>query len=265
MIKPDKRALYSKLAPYYDFIAPLTTGQECMFLNNVFQSYKKKIAKVLDLGCGTGRHSCLLSRMGYKVIGIDLAEEMLRVARKKCPKVEFRKMDFTNPKFPDNYFDASICMWTTISHVRTEEKFRKFVKRIAQITKTLLIIDSSNYENPTRNRPLIKGRNVIKLPKATIESSMIRRYNAKTRFRDDEYTTTLTEKGKKGIVLKEKERVRMWSAEEMEALLKPNFKVLKIYGDYSLGEKYFPKTSKRKIVVAEKTSNKNKQYYSRSG
>jgi len=37
-------------------------------------------AAILDVGCGTGRHSVELAKRGYKVTGIDLSAEMLKEA-----------------------------------------------------------------------------------------------------------------------------------------------------------------------------------------
>ncbi|HUS60381.1 MAG TPA: class I SAM-dependent methyltransferase [Nevskiaceae bacterium] len=253
MIRLDKRALYSRLAPYYDFLAPLTTEKECRFLNDVFQSYKSgKILKILDLGCGTGRHSCFLAKVGYKVTGIDLAGDMLKIARNKCPKVEFKEMDFTNPKFPKNFFDASICMWTTIGYILSEDKIKTFIKNIYCITEHLFVLDSSNYENPAKNKPLIEGENIIRLPKAVIKSSYKRQYDKEAKLRRDAYVTELIEKGKKPVIFREREELKMWSLEEIKNFLRPRFRILKVYGDYSLEKTYYPKTSKRKIIIAEK-------------
>jgi len=253
MRKSKKRPLYSQLAPYYDFIAPQTTEQECMFLNNIFQNSNYEIRKVLDLACGTGRHSCILNRMGYKVTGIDISEEMLKVARKKCPEVNFKKMDFFKLKFPKNKFDASIIMWSTISYIKSQKDFRKFIKGVANATKHLLIIDSSNYENPDINKPLIKRRYSLKLPDVEIKSSLERRYNPKTKFRNDKFDKTIKFKGKKAISIKEQERTRMWSAGEIKILIKPYFEIMKIYGNYSIDIKYNSKLSKRKIIIASKS------------
>jgi len=258
MIKNQKRPLYSQLAPYYDFIAPQTTEQECMFLNNVFQNAKYDIRKILDIACGTGRHSCILNRMGYEVTGIDIAEEMLKIAKKKCPEVNFKKMDFLKLKFPKNTFDASIIMWSTISYIKSRKDFRTFIKGIAYITKNLLVIDSSNYENPDINKLTTKRIYNLKLPDIEIKSSLKRRYNPKTKFRNDEFDKIIKIKGNKPISVKEKEKARMWTVGEIETLIQTDFKVSKIYGDYSLDNKYKPEVSKRKIIITEKVTNKSK-------
>jgi 2-polyprenyl-3-methyl-5-hydroxy-6-metoxy-1,4-benzoquinol methylase len=52
-----------------------------------------KSIKILDIGCGTGRHSIELAKRGYKVRGIDLSESMLAKAREKA-KTEGVKIDF---------------------------------------------------------------------------------------------------------------------------------------------------------------------------
>lgn len=52
-----------------------------------------KSAMILDIGCGTGRHSLELARRGYKVTGIDLSESMITKAR-RAAKEENLDIDF---------------------------------------------------------------------------------------------------------------------------------------------------------------------------
>ncbi len=61
-----------------------TTGTlgECDFIENEL-NFNKSL-KILDVGCGTGRHSIELTRRGYSVTGIDLSESMLAFAREKA-------------------------------------------------------------------------------------------------------------------------------------------------------------------------------------
>ncbi|MBI5459445.1 class I SAM-dependent methyltransferase [Methanobacterium sp.] len=46
-----------------------------------------KSSKILDVGCGTGRHAIELSKRGYHVTGVDLSENMLNRAREKASMV----------------------------------------------------------------------------------------------------------------------------------------------------------------------------------
>lgn len=67
--------------------------------------------RLLDIGCGTGRHAIELARRGYPVTGFDLSEGQLRLAREKAAaagvRVDFQQRDATQPHFQQE-FDAAI-------------------------------------------------------------------------------------------------------------------------------------------------------------
>lgn len=68
-----------------------------------------KIKKVLDLGCGSGRHTILLSKEGFNLTGIDFSKEAIKLARlwakKENVKSKFvignihKKLNFKNDSF----------------------------------------------------------------------------------------------------------------------------------------------------------------------
>lgn len=67
---------------------------------------------VLDLGCGTGRHTIRLAARGAKVTAIDFSEGMLQRAREKTPgfAVKFIQHDLATPlPLPDQSFDRVLC------------------------------------------------------------------------------------------------------------------------------------------------------------
>jgi 2-polyprenyl-3-methyl-5-hydroxy-6-metoxy-1,4-benzoquinol methylase len=70
-------------------------------------------ARILDVGCGTGRHAVELARRGFRVTGLDLSEGMLAQARAKAQEagvqVEFVQADAADFQFNEP-FDAAICL-----------------------------------------------------------------------------------------------------------------------------------------------------------
>jgi ubiquinone/menaquinone biosynthesis C-methylase UbiE len=64
-------------------------------------------ASVLDLGCGTGVPTAkILTDSDHRVVGVDVAEGMLRLARAQVPAAEFVHADFTDLGDDFGSFDA---------------------------------------------------------------------------------------------------------------------------------------------------------------
>jgi len=84
---------------------------ECDFIENEIK--RNKTIKILDVGCGTGRHSIELSKRGYSVTGIDLSDSLLIKAREKAEilklKIDFLKHDARDLPF-NGAFDAAIML-----------------------------------------------------------------------------------------------------------------------------------------------------------
>jgi 2-polyprenyl-3-methyl-5-hydroxy-6-metoxy-1,4-benzoquinol methylase len=82
-MKPWYEKLFANYARTYDEEG-FTQGtvQEVGFIERVIG--RNKQARILDVGCGTGRHSIELARRGYHVTGIDLSPAQLKQAREKA-------------------------------------------------------------------------------------------------------------------------------------------------------------------------------------
>ncbi|ALM74796.1 class I SAM-dependent methyltransferase [Thermococcus barophilus] len=115
--------LYTVLAEYYDVIyrrRAERVGEEIDFVEEIFKNDAKREAKkVLDLACGTGIPTVELARRGYEVVGLDLHEEMLRVARRKAQElglnIEFIHGDALDINF-ENEFDAVTMFFSSIMY-----------------------------------------------------------------------------------------------------------------------------------------------------
>jgi 2-polyprenyl-3-methyl-5-hydroxy-6-metoxy-1,4-benzoquinol methylase len=87
-----------------------TTG-ECDFIEAEI-AFNKQL-RILDIGCGTGRHAIELARRGYTVTGIDLSESLLKRAREKASEqnltIDFQQQDARDLPFSDE-FDLAIML-----------------------------------------------------------------------------------------------------------------------------------------------------------
>lgn len=78
---------------------------ECDFIENEI-NFNKQI-RILDIGCGTGRHAIELTKRGYQVTGIDLSESLLNRAKEKASKeglkIDFQRQDARTLKFQKEF------------------------------------------------------------------------------------------------------------------------------------------------------------------
>ncbi|WP_265444688.1 class I SAM-dependent methyltransferase [Acetivibrio straminisolvens] len=108
--------------------------------------------KVMDLGCGTGRHTIYLAQNGFQVLAVDVSETGIEVTRAKAEKlnltnIEFAQLDMRNLTVGDNLPDAILCVWTT-GHGNIED-VRKNVNEMYRILRPggVLVVDYVSIED----------------------------------------------------------------------------------------------------------------------
>ena len=113
------------------------TVGECDFIEKEI-NFDKSL-KILDVGCGTGRHSIELSKRGYQVTGIDLSESQLKRAKEKAEAdnliIDFQCQDARNLPF-DGEFDVAIMMCEGgFSLMETDEMNFEILKNVTKALK----------------------------------------------------------------------------------------------------------------------------------
>jgi len=152
---------------YLPFVDPKISGTEIHYEHlhrYCFASRFVKGKKVLDLGCGEGYGSDILSELAENVIGIDIDEKAIEHASSKYVKKNLkfiRGSAFEVPIKSENSFDVIIC-FEILEHVEEHNKLLSEVKRLLKADGVLVIStpnkkvysDEANYKNPFHKKEL---------------------------------------------------------------------------------------------------------------
>jgi 2-polyprenyl-3-methyl-5-hydroxy-6-metoxy-1,4-benzoquinol methylase len=113
------------------------TVGECDFIEKEI-NFDKSL-KILDVGCGTGRHAIELTKRGYHVTGIDLSESQLKRAKEKAKEnnlvIDFQCQDARNLPF-NSEFDVAIMLCEGgFSLMETDEMNFAILKNVTKAIK----------------------------------------------------------------------------------------------------------------------------------
>lgn len=107
--------------------------------------------RVLDIGCGAGRHSLYLQEKGFNVLGIDISPLAIKVCKLRgLRKAEV--MAIEDLKFKPESFDTIIMMGNNFGLFGCFKKARRLLKRFHKMTsKNALIIAETRDPYKTKN------------------------------------------------------------------------------------------------------------------
>lgn len=126
---------WNKIFEWYGKV--FTQPQENM--PKIVRMFKKKgVRKVLDLGCGSGRHTVYLAQHGFEVYGIDIAPKGIKMTRNWLKKEKLKAnltigSIYKRLPYKDNFFDAVIS--TQAIHHKRIQNIRRAIKEIERILK----------------------------------------------------------------------------------------------------------------------------------
>ena len=206
-------------------------------------------SKVLDIACGSGRHSIELARRGFDVTGFDLSEYLIGEAKKNLVnskerdlKVKFLIKDMRKFNFK-NSFDIAVNIFTSFGYFESDEENSKVFENVSNSLRKdgYFIFDflNKNYlENhlvpTTRN----KHGNITVVQKRIIENGFVKK-------------NIIIKAGKKESQFEEV--LKLYSLSEFKKMFsKYDLRINKLYGDY-FGNKFNETESKRLIIIAQKS------------
>lgn len=231
-------------SPYYDLLYSNRNEQEAMhFIDNLLAYlHPAPKANMLDLACGTGRHSIYLAEKGYEVTGVDLSHRSIMQARKaERPGLEFYEHDIRQ-YFRINYYDYIFNFFTSFGYFDSDKDNLKVLRaaNLGLAAKGILVIDFMNAlmvcETLVKEMDKEVGGIVFHIKKWA---------DGKFIYKDIRFND-------KGKDYHFHERVQLLTLDDFKQYLsKTGFTLRATFGNYDLAP-YNEATSDRLILIAEK-------------
>ncbi len=205
----------------------------------------KPDSKILDMACGSGRHSILFAKKGYNVAGIDLSENLLAEAKKLAEKeklnVNLIKSDIR--KFStDNKFNLILNLFTSFGYFREDEDNFLVLKKAYEflLPEGFFVLDYFNKNHLLKN--LIPISEQIRNGKKIVQKRYVRKGRVEKIIQ---------------IIFNEEikeynESVKLYSHQELnDKLLEIGFENVKLFGDFD-GSSFNMDNSPRFIAICKK-------------
>ncbi|MCS7004408.1 MAG: class I SAM-dependent methyltransferase [Cytophagales bacterium] len=230
-------------SPYYHLLYEhRNDGEAEFFLRNLI--YKLRwlpTYKILDVGCGKGRHARFLNAQGFDVTGIDLSPESIAYNKTfENERLHFEVWDMRKP-YAKNRFDVVLNLFTSFGYFETEEEHIQTLQAFSQALRS-------------EGSVIIDFMNVHKVIRTLVTEEYLRRGNVLFHIRRYIQNGFIV----KEIVLEDQdtvhhfqEKVRAYALEDFQNLLNlVHIEIQQVFGNYRL-EPYNACSSERLILVGK--------------
>ncbi len=226
-----------------------------LLLNNVplkanGASVNGQVNKILDLGCGTGRHVKIFKDLGYNAEGIDLSKKLIEIGKMREPNLAIKVGNALNYKMPQEYFLIT-SFFTSWAYYKEEEKNLSILQRVYENLSQggYFWLDFMNSfkvrkqygQGVYQNEFSIKGDRRVKEKKYVADDRIIKEIKiifGNSERADDE----------KNYI----ESVRLYQESDIRNFFSVlGFKVIKFFGDYN-GSEFDKESSNRLIFLVQK-------------
>lgn len=237
---------YARIYHYRDAKEAATFIEELIKRLNHSINYR-----ILDIGCGTGRHvQHLLSKYEH-VIGVDLSMTLLSMRSSKSLPV--LRADMRRLPFSPNSFDLILNLFTAFGYFEDDEEHYKCILNWSDLLSPegIMIIDYLNSEKVIGE--VKQGINLV----SKVDAGEYQVFTTKDVIQIDNLNyinkkIKITDKGSESRLFEEK--VRLFTQEEFRRMLaNAGLEIVGFYGDYSFSE--FTAESPRLIIKAKKNAN----------
>lgn len=240
-------------SPYYSLVQQKRDPEQAaIFFDMLLQHINlPQGADVLDVACGAGRHAIYLSKLGYRVTGLDRSLDKLQAARslaQECANdivaadgsAHFQKVDMRK-QAPEQQYDLVLNLFTKLGYFQAFDENKRALKAIRQSLKPqgYLVLDFFN-SALTDEKLQRKEEHFIKGIEIEVEQQLD---GSKV------YKSIRVKDGPRMCFFREE--IKLLSLRELEKLFKKShLEIIKTWGSYD-GQPYTPETSERMILLVQ--------------
>lgn len=154
----DPNAQFVTVAPLYDeLMFGVPYDDWVSYLHKLWERWEESPHRVLDLACGTGNVSEILSKEGCEVVGVDIAPAMIAEARRKAAEhglpIQYFVQDGAELVLPTKDFDLCVSLFDSLNYILQPERLAMAMQRVYEhLRPGGLFIFDMNSEFALQNR-----------------------------------------------------------------------------------------------------------------
>ena len=248
MSEPVSRPFYDEYAWAYDLVIPPPSAAQLDFIADAFARRGVGAgSRVLDAGCGVGRHALGLARRGYAVEGVDRSPLLIAEARRRAEDaraveargltLSFEVGDILGLNAPGR-FDGLLCRGVLndlLDGRSRDEAFLSFARALRP--GGAAVLDVREWEATARRKirePVFER--TVETPRGELTFRSVTRVDPGTRRLLVEERHTLRREGGGETVAAYDFQMRCWTREELETrLTRAGFGGFEFFGAYDAG------------------------------
>lgn len=155
----NRAGVFQEYAQYYNaFYQEKDYKTEAETIDRLIRRYGNDVRKLINFGCGTGRHDRELSKLGYRCCGIDMSANMIRIAKETTLLKESFEVADIRSFYPKETYDAVISLFHVVSYQNSNEDVLNTFRsaRRALDTNGLFIFDVWYGPGVLSDRPSVR-------------------------------------------------------------------------------------------------------------
>ena len=245
---------YYEFASVYDILMKdAKYKKRTEYIIGLFEKHGKLPTLLLDLACGTGGFSSEFAKRKIEVIGVDISEEMLAVAREKSAEKGTDILYLCQPAEELDLYgtvDGAVCCLDSLNHITDIKKLAKAIKRVSLFMEkdSLFIFDvNTEYKHST-----VLGNNSFILEEDSVYCVWQNRYDPKKLVTNILLDFFTEDEENRYIRSTESFKERAYTPKQLEEILnKAGLETVAVYDDLTLNPPH--STTERMIYVTKKS------------